>query len=196
MKAELAKVKSIAGAYKMQTKFKDPDDPEFSEPDIIERLEEEGEADLMQVLVDNEVLLKRLANVMEPQPSRGVGESSGSVPELTDSVIESLYKQAQQQRKAFGKRNNYVTAHKKIINPHVPDGKRAQPSTVVTRSESKPKGKKKLYSVKPTEADNLERERRETAKRNIVVSFADERKRSDSRQARSKERRARLEVKD
>lgn len=94
MKAELAKVKSIAGAYKLSKKFRDPDDPEASEPDIIDRLEEEGETDLMQVLVDNEVLLKRLSNVMEPEPERKVGESSSSVPDLTDSVIESLYKQA------------------------------------------------------------------------------------------------------
>jgi hypothetical protein len=35
---------------------------------MIDRLEEEGEIDLMQVLVDNDVLLKRLANVMDPEP--------------------------------------------------------------------------------------------------------------------------------
>jgi hypothetical protein len=35
---------------------------------MIDRLEEEGEIDLMQVLVDNDVLLKRLANMMDPEP--------------------------------------------------------------------------------------------------------------------------------
>lgn len=49
-----------------------------------------------------------------------VGESSGTVPELTDDVIDNLYKQAQQQRKAFTKNDNYVTATKKVINPHLP----------------------------------------------------------------------------
>ena len=89
MKAELAKVKSIAGAYKLQSK--DPEDPDASEPDIIDRLEEEGEVDLMQVLVDNDVLLKRLANVMNPEPKKEVADSISSVPDLTDSVIEGLY---------------------------------------------------------------------------------------------------------
>lgn len=54
-------------------------------------MEEEGEVDLMQVLVDNDVMLKRLANVMNPEPIKEVAESNNSVPDLTDSVIESLY---------------------------------------------------------------------------------------------------------
>jgi hypothetical protein len=70
----------------------------------------------------------------------------------------------------------------------VPDGKRRHPSKSEKIAEQKLK--KKLYSIKPTKADNMERERREQAKRNIVVSFQDERKRSrsTSRQAREKER--------
>lgn len=89
MKAELAKVKSIAGAYKLQSR--DPEDPVASEPDIIDRLQEEGEVELMQVLVDNDVLLKRLANVINPELKKDIADSNSSVPDLTDSVIEGLY---------------------------------------------------------------------------------------------------------
>ena len=44
---------------------------------------------------------------------------SSNVQDLTDSLIDGLYKQAQSERKKK-KPDNYVTERKKVINAHIP----------------------------------------------------------------------------
>jgi hypothetical protein len=65
------------------------------------------------------VLLNRVATTLHEEPTK-IGDSSSTVPDLTDDLIDSLYRQVQKQRKEMGKKANYITEGKKIINPHIP----------------------------------------------------------------------------
>ena len=55
MKVELNKLKAVSGAYKISTNEKDPDNPDayLDEENILDRLQEEGEFDIVQLISDN-----------------------------------------------------------------------------------------------------------------------------------------------
>lgn len=146
MKAELEKLKQIAGAYKASG----PNGEE--EDNILDRLQDEGEMDIYQLLVDNEILIQRVENKLNLEVKDATEQSSSTVPELTDSVIESLYKQAQKQRKEFGAQAAKAGAVNKPtkrvannpVNPHIPGNQKWQaiPNAKAAGSEARPKSSK------------------------------------------------------
>jgi hypothetical protein len=106
-------------------------------------------------------------------------ELSNSIPELTDELIESLYKQVKSQQKTHN--DTYVTSTKKVINPHIPGHQKRQMIPNAKFAE-KPQDKRENAQSrkpvsKPKEADPSEQERREQEKRAIMVKF-----REDSRE--------------
>ena len=64
MKAEAIELKNIAGAYKISAH--DPDAP-VDDANLMDMLQEEGEVDVMELLADNEVLLKRVSNALNEE---------------------------------------------------------------------------------------------------------------------------------
>jgi len=69
LKVELNKLKAVSGAYKMSTNQKDPDNPDvyLDEENILDRLQEEGEFDILQLISDNQVLLNRVNNALNEE---------------------------------------------------------------------------------------------------------------------------------
>lgn len=55
MKIELNKLKGISGAYKMSTNEKDPDNPDayLDEENILDRMQEGDDFDVVQLISDN-----------------------------------------------------------------------------------------------------------------------------------------------
>ena len=88
------------------------------------------------------MLLQRVENKMNLEVKESGEQSSSTVPELTDSVIEGLYKQAQKQRKEFAAQTGVKTKAKRITNPpidpHVP-GKQKWQAIPNAKSAAEPR---------------------------------------------------------